>query len=426
MTDICFIYLPHPYLKRPDAQLPMGILMLAAVIKKGGRYSVEVRNYTSHTTQEAIWNLPEAKIYGITATSMELPIANDFAKFIKIKYPHSKIILGGPGVLIPELIDWNVIDAGARGEADLKIFDIIKEINMERSPRFWYCDPPLNLDELPYPAREMIDGKIGGNVFAHNKNYIGEGSTIILSSRGCHFKCAFCAAPALTSVVRHRSPDSIFKEMEYVIEKYGIRQFRFSDDNLNNNKERLISLCEKIGPLNVAWRGSIRVRPLDEETLRIMKGAGCRELSPGIESFDDKVLKLLNKKATAKDNIRALEMADKVGIGFRMLLMIGTPGQTKKTISANKYYIDNLPHAVVSCTKFVPMPGSDIWYYPERYGIEILSRDMRDYNFYFFDAEGATEFKPIIKIKDRPLDEFIQESNDFRYWLFERGDVNRG
>ena len=69
MTDICFIYLPHPYLKRPDAQLPMGILMLAAVIKKDGRYSVEVKNYSSYTTEQAIEDLPEAKIYGITVTS---------------------------------------------------------------------------------------------------------------------------------------------------------------------------------------------------------------------------------------------------------------------------------------------------------------------------------------------------------------------
>lgn len=426
MTDICFIYLPHPYLKRPDAQLPMGILMLAAVIKEDGRYSVEVKNYSAYNEAIAICDLPEANIYGITVTSMEVPYANDFAKWIKWKYPHSKVVLGGPGVIIPELIDWNLIDVAARGEADLMICEIIDRMTRESIPRFIYCNPPQNLDDLPYPAREMIDGPIGGNVFAYNKNYVGEGSTVILSSRGCPFKCAFCAAPTLTSTIRYRSSDAVVGEMKYVIEKYGIRQFRFSDDMLTSNKKRLLELCEKIGPLDVAWRGSIRVTPLDEEMLIAMKEAGCKELSPGFESFDDKVLKILNKKATVKDNIRALEMADKIGIRLRILLMIGTPGQTKKTIDINKYYVDNLPHIIVACTRFVPMPGSDIWYHPDKYGIEILSRDMKDYNFYFFGSDGVNDLKPIIKLKDRPLDEFIAETHEFRDWLYKREDINRG
>jgi len=426
MTDICFIYLPHPYLKRPDAQLPMGILMLAGMIKRDGRYNVAVKNYSSTTAEEAIAGLEEARIYGITVTSTEIPYAIEFAQKIKEKYPESKVILGGPGTVTPELIDWNIIDGAARGECDLTIFEIIDRILKGERSIYIYCNPPSDLDSLPYPAREMIDGPLGGGVFAYGKHYIGNSSTAILSSRGCPFKCAFCAAPLLTSVMRYRSPDLIVQEMKHVIERYGIRQFRFSDDMLTAKRGRLLELCDKIGPLNVVWRGSIRVKPLDQEMLCAMKEAGCKELSPGFESFDDTVLKILNKKATVKDNIRALEMADKVGLNLRILLMIGTPGQTKKTITANKYYIDNLPHTIVSCTSFVPMPGSDVWYHPDKYGVEILSRDMRDYNVCFFGLEGMNELKPVIKLKDRPLDEFMAESAEFRQWLFEREDVNRG
>ncbi|KKK86030.1 hypothetical protein LCGC14_2767290, partial [marine sediment metagenome] len=118
MTDICFIYLPHPYLKRPDAQLPMGILMLAAVIKKDGRYSVEVKNYSASTLGEVMWDLPKARIYGITTTSMEIPAANEFASDIKEMYPAAKVVVGGPGTITPEYYDRDFVDAVVTGEAE--------------------------------------------------------------------------------------------------------------------------------------------------------------------------------------------------------------------------------------------------------------------------------------------------------------------
>lgn len=425
MTDICFIYLPHPYLKRPDAQLPMGILMLAAMIRKDGRYSVEVKNYSSHSMVDAMEDLPEANIYGITLTSMEIPYALEFAGRIKKKYPKARVIVGGAGTVTTDLLETSVIDMVVQGEADYEIARVIEELAYGVEGPYW-CVAPKDLDKLPYPARDMLEGPIGGDVFAYNKRYQGEQSTAILSSRGCPFSCAFCAAPMLAEVVRYRSVDSVVGEMQHVIEEYGIKQFRFSDDLFTFPKRRAMEMCEGIGPLDVAWRVSARVKPLSKEVLQAMKDAGCKELSFGVESFDDNVLSLLHKYATARDNVRALEMCDEVGIGARMLLMIGTPGQTPTTIGLNKKHVDEAPHTIVSCTSFVPIPGSDVWYDPDKYGVEILSRDMRDYNFYFFGPDGVNDLKPVIKLKDRPLDEFVNESKEFRQWLFEREDVNRG
>ena len=428
MTDICFIYLPHPYLKRPDAQLPMGILMLAAVIKKDGRYSVEVKDYSSYTFADAVIDLPEAKIYGITVTSMEIPDANAFATHIKVKYPESHVVLGGPGTVAPQLIDWEFVNSAVTGEAEITIFNVIENVmnNVTSTNTVYKGEPTINLNDLPFPAREMLEGPIGGDVFAYGKNYVGEGSTAILSSRGCPFNCAFCASPALSYGVRYRSSKSIADEIMSVIKDYGIHQFRFSDDMFPANRNRLIEICDLLGVLGIAWRASIRTNPLDKDMLTVMRDSGCKEISFGAESFDDDVLRLLNKKATVDNNIRALEMTDEVGIDARILVMIGTPGQTKETIEYNKFWISRLPHRIVACTMFVPMPGSDVWYNPDKYGIEILSKDMRDYNFYFFGPDGVNDLKPVIKLKDRPLDEFLAETIQFRQWLLEREDVNRG
>ena len=84
MKKIILIYLPHPYLKQPEAQAPMGLLALASVLLTNN-IEVDVKNYTSLSVEEAIKELPEASIYGITVTSLELLAANRFAKVIKDK-----------------------------------------------------------------------------------------------------------------------------------------------------------------------------------------------------------------------------------------------------------------------------------------------------------------------------------------------------
>jgi len=159
---------------------------------------------------------------------------------------------------------------------------------------------------------------------------------------------------------------------------------------------------------------------------KTMFDAGCKEVSFGVESFDNVVLEILNKKSTAEDNARALEIAHEVGMTTRILFMIRTPGQTKDTVATNIQWLSRVPYNIIACTSFVPIPGSDIWINPDAYDIEILNRNLDDYNFYFFGKEGENELKNIIKIKSRPLDKFNAESKEFRDYLKETGKLNQG
>jgi len=189
---------------------------------------------------------------------------------------------------------------------------------------------------------------------------------------------------------------------------------------------RVYEICELLGSLDIVWRISTRVNPFDKEMAQTMFEAGCKEVSFGVESFDDTVLKVLNKKATAKDNARALEIAKEVGMTTRVLFMIRTPGQTNKTVPTNIQWLSRVPYDIIACTSFVPIPGSDIWINPDKYDIEILNRNLDDYNFYFFGKDGENELKNIIKIKSRSLDEFNAESKAFRDYLKDTGKLNQG
>lgn len=427
MIDVALLYLPKPYLKQPEAQAPLGILYVAASLEKEG-ISVVVKNYASNTDEEAISDLPEACLYGITVTSLELLQANRFAELIKKHRPKAMICLGGPGTYSDEFVNWNVIDSICKGEGEYTIHEMLKDAKAGKLKKIYMGKIVDNLDALPFPARHLLEGKQGGNIFAYDHNYKEGGSTVILSTRGCPYNCHFCSSPYFTNSrkLRFRSPQYVAAEMKQVIEKYNIRQFRFSDDMFTANKKNIYELCNLIGDMDIVWRISCRVNPIDKEMLEVIFQAGCKEISFGVESFDNNVLRILNKKTTAADNVRALEMTAEVGIKTRVLFMIRTPGQTKETVKININYLEHVPYNIIACTGFIPIPGSAIWYRPDDFNIEILDRNLDKYNFYMFGMDGRRPLEPIIKIKDRPLDEFIQESEEFRDYIEETGKINRG
>lgn len=421
---IALIYLPHPYLKQPEAQMPLGILYLSSILKQKD-IEVEVCNFTALHTNEAISKLPKADIYGITVTSFEIPQANRFAYLIKELYWNNKVILGGAGTIAQEFVDFNIIDSICIGDGEITILDMLHDYpNMNR---VYYGKPVKNLNKLPFPDRGAISN-IGGNIFAYGKEYIGKGSTVILSSRNCYFNCSFCTSPYLRKInnVRFRNSQNVYDEIKDVIDKYGIRQFRFSDDMFTSNKQHMYNICDKLSGLDIVWRISCRVKPFTKEMAQRLYETGCKEVSFGIESFDDTVLKTLNKQTTAKDNVKALEICEKVGIKARVLFMIRTPGQTKNTVPINIEYLKQVPYNIIACTSFVPIPRSNIYDNPDKYNIEILNKNLDDYNFYFFSSNGENKLKNIIKIKDRSLDEFNKESQYFRDYLKSTNKLNMG
>jgi len=418
VIDVCLIYLPKPFLRQPDAQAPLGLMYIAAALESAGK-TVELKHYAAYSDEQAINDLPSAHLYGITATALEIPHSNRFGALIKLKYPDAKIVVGGPGVYAKEFIDKKIIDSICYGDGEEIILNILNDAKCNAMSPLYNGGAIENLDTLNLPARHLLKDRQGGDIFAYGKHYADGDSTIIVSSRGCPMQCAFCSAPALTysNKLRFRSPKEIAKEIRYVKEKYGITQFRFSDDFFTANRQRVFDLCDAIGPENIFWRISCRVKPLDEDMLRAMWNAGCRELSFGVESFDDRVLTGLNKNATSMDNVRALDLASAYDYSVRILLMIRTPFQEFDTIDKNIFWLNRVPFNIVACTTFVPLPGSAIWNNPDVYNIEILDKDLDKYNFYFFGPDGRRPIDKIFRIKNRDIDEFHKESEFFRDWL---------
>jgi anaerobic magnesium-protoporphyrin IX monomethyl ester cyclase len=423
--SIAFIYLPHPWLKQPDAQLPLGILYLAAITRNAG-YDTTVYNFSGYGYYDALTKIKEHTFFAITATSLEIPMANAFGNSLKEMFPDCNLLIGGPGTITPEYID-KCFGLVFIGEAETQLIDFLDHwlpcriVHTNGTPKYI-------LDNIPFPARDLVNGSLGGEIFAKGRNYNGELSTTILSSRGCPYRCAFCAAPRTN--IRFREPGWVVAEMLHIAEKYGIYQFRFSDDSFTLNRERVLAICKGIKNNfkgeEIAWRVSCRVKPIDAYMISAMVEAGCKEFSFGIESFDQNVLNYLNKGTTIQDNINALNVVDQCGGKSRILFMIRTPGQDLETVDKNIRALEKVPYEVIACTSFAPLPGSDIWENPSNYGIRILSRNLSDYNFYFYGTTGRQKIPRLFEYTNRDTEKIEIDSERFRTYLEVTGKLNKG
>jgi len=188
----------------------------------------------------------------------------------------------------------------------------------------------------------------------------------IIATRGCPFLCTFCAAHFVVGrKVRKRSIKNIFEEINFLYEKYHIREFHLVDDNFTLNKKFVKNFCKKLleSNLDISWAtpNGVRLDSLDKECLEIMKESGLYLISVGIESGSDRVLKMTKKELTVKKILNGVNVIKKSGIDIAGFFMFGYPGETieemKKTIELSL----KLPLIRANYFTFLPLPGTEIF-----------------------------------------------------------------
>ncbi len=427
---VCFIRTPQKYLVRPRAQAPLGLLYVAAKAKECGA-EVIAADTAGMDFNLAEKTIPKADIYAFSATALDYLDAEKVASLLKTRRPGSKIILGGPIYLSPEFVNFKIFDSLIVGEGESIINDVLLDYE-KNDYKAIYHSKSLPIDTIPLPARDIWPSQLGESIFGGSINYYEGGSTVIMTSRGCPHRCAFCAAPTICKrKVRFRKIDTVIEEMEVVVINYGIRQFRFSDDNITTNRERIEEFCSRIIASDIlggkiAWRCSIRVRPNDSEMFKLMRAAGCREVALGMESADQDVLDFIKKDISLEDALTCIENARNANIVTRVLLMVGTPGETTETFKKNIKFLLGGIYDLIAMTVFVPYPGCDIWENPQNYRCEIVNRDLSTYNLYYYNSMGIRDVKPYVKLWDFDYDLMSEHISAVRMVANAMGKLNKG
>lgn len=293
-------------------------------------------------------------------------------------------------------------------------------------------NPADNLDELPFPARHLVNIK-GYKNDIHILPYANETAVDIIASRGCPFNCNYCTSPALYGRrVRFRSPENVVAELEEIINCYGIKNIHFHDDCFLFDRERARKICELITSrkLKINWicLASIQNLLKSEEILPAMRKAGCVGIEIGLESFDESVLKSMNKNQREQDIFNVDKILKKNDI-FPLYLMISFyPGETLYTCYKNADLLNKLSNnklKIVDYLKAVHLPysfgqfatpykGTEFEKIAKTEGISFI-KSAADYN------RQKVNFIPYSFLRDIParvknLDEasFYREINKFR------------
>ena len=298
------------------------------------------------------------------------------AGVLKQEHPNIKICLGGPHVnLYPkETLDQPNIDYVVFGEGEKIFTQLITALEKDISePQFlqaikglgWkkngisIVNPAqtelLDLDELPFPARHLVD-------VSKYQHIIGEGRQFftIQATRGCPAACTFC--DIRQTKFRCRSPKSVVDEIEQLV-NMGVDDLFFVDDTITINKKNLIDTCNLIVErgINIHYKISARVDTINEEVLQALKKSGCYRIHFGIESANPRHLKYLQKGQTPEKVERACKMTRKAGIGFFAYMMIGIPHETREEIFATVDFTKNLNPDYAQFSICTPYPKTELY-----------------------------------------------------------------
>lgn len=216
-----------------------------------------------------------------------------------------------------------------------------------------------NLDRFPFPAWDLLP-PLKEYYFPAADSLKRWPSTVLITSRGCPGNCFFCNKNAFGSLLRQNSPEYVMAEIKELQNKFGVKDIYFQDDTFTANRDWVVKFCRLLTAkkLDLTWSCHGRTDLVDLRMLKLMKKAGCWQISFGIESGSQKVLDAINKQTTVKQNKKALDLCRKAGLAVKGLFMIGSFGETRQTIKQTKKFIRKNYMTDCHITFYTLVPGT--------------------------------------------------------------------
>lgn len=366
---------------------PLGIGYIASYLREKG-YSVEIVDCTFSDWETALRRTKAAspRLIGVYSMLSMVEQALRFAN--ELRDSCELLVAGGPmPSAYPEKF-LGPFDVVAQGEAEETIVEVLQALESDRSlsqikglhiarrvkerfaptvpmngePGYFTGGRPLiqDLDRLPFPARDLYDMAAYREYYRGNYGYA---MTSMVASRGCPFCCDFCWRPDYGRFYRVRSPSNIVDEMEGVRHRYGFDRIWFADELFIASRKHVVEICDEIKErrLDVQWECLARADIFDEQVAESMRKAGCDKVIFGLESGDNRTLKMMNKNLTVVQSRRAVEVATRHGIKVGAFFILGYPGETDETMLNTIRLASSLPLDYFSMTIPYPLPGTPLY-----------------------------------------------------------------
>ena len=360
----------YPGSDQPAGNLPLGLMYIAAVLEKSS-YTTEILD--AFITDDPFMKEGKTIRVGLPFEQIKAQISSRKPDIVGIAGPftcqieHSLrisalakevdpnilTVVGGPHVtVVPKgfLEEAKTVDIAVTGEGEYAMRDIAqyfegkKQLNeilgiayRENGEIKVNSARPFleDLDELPYPAYDHVDMERYLNPKKIGYRSFRDRAISMITSRGCPFNCCFCSVHLhMGKGFRAHSENYVLDHIQFVVDKFKVKNIFFEDDNLTFDIPRFEAICDGLisRKIKIGWEtpNGVRADCLSLNLLQKMKKSGCQSLFFGVESGDQQVLdNVICKSLDLKKVVEVAKLSRNIGLKTGGFYIIGFPGETK-------------------------------------------------------------------------------------------------
>ncbi len=437
------IVLMIPNSKSVQSNLRVGPLYLASYLKGHGHTDVTIID-AAHERLDHRGLANRLKglspdLVGISAMTLEFKEVHRLAGLAKESNKKCKVVVGGPyATSSPEYImrDQN-IDFAVIGEGErtmVKLADSLGNGNdfsqisglAYRKNQSCVVNPAAemieDLDSLPFPAWDLIDIKGYFSRFKHHSETPFPSSRNIaplFTSRGCPYQCTYCHN-IFGKKIRFRSVQNVIREIEILVNDYGVKEIEIIDDCFNFDIPRAKEICDEIIrrkiKVAISFPNALRVDRMDEELILKLKQAGTHVIFYAIESASPRIQKNIRKNLNLDRARQIIARTIQEGIITCGYFMLGFPTETKEEMLQTIRFAKEEGFHIADFFFLIPQPNTVMFNEILDENLKMRMVDVYTYHKTSVNISGADD-RELKMMKARAFREFyLRPRQIWRIW----------
>jgi radical SAM superfamily enzyme YgiQ (UPF0313 family) len=279
------------------------------------------------------------------------PGVHEAIRIVKKVMPDVPVVLGGNYVtLCRDHASSLGADVTISGEGERQLLPLLKALLGDNPSDI----PDYNhLDSYPYPAFDLLSLK---------------DQIPILTSRGCPYRCTYCASHLIFDGFRRRDPIRVVDEISFWITSYGTRHFSFYDDALLVNPDELaipmlMEIIKRQLPCQFHCPNGLHLSEITAHMSKLIFQAGFKTIRFGFETSNEILQLKTGNKVTNEQLREAVTHLTHAGYQPRdigIYILCGLPGQTAEDVRESIEYVKSCGARPI-ITEYSPIPGTSLW-----------------------------------------------------------------